>query len=330
MSAPAANSRTPAVATAKDYTGRYVVPHPVQRGETLEKIAAAYRFKHWKPIWIYNSEIQKTVGPDPNVIRHGVTIFIPRSPEGYDRVIRMLKASEEAMLSSLDELHFAQEKLAFERKASAVVWNFAGDVAQLGVGLSVKALAALKATKAAKHAIGQAKVAAQLSSNAQTREWAEQYAKARNRLTREALAADKAARASKAGVQTFIKDKTVDAGARAADHVRNTATGNDEGRLFQDAKNAAKLMKLSKELVEQTASMGEASVEFVLTALDYLNVDAASDWLVSVLISGERFDEIQKRTKSNAAKTAERLFEHVEKRIETLTEERHLLYGSAR
>lgn len=326
MSASAASNR-PVSANPKDYTGRYVVTHQIQQGETLEKIATTYGFMHWKPIWIYNSGIHKTVGQDPDVIKAGVTIFIPRNAAGYDRVIGQLKAAQASLESSLDQLDFQQEALKYEREASATMWNFASDVLQLGVGLSVKALQALKATKAAKHAVGQAKIAAKLSSNASTREFAEAYASARNRLTKKALAADKVAGSAKTGVRDFVREKSVDASSKGADHIRNTMTGDDDGKLFQHSKNAHKVVKLSKGLFETAISMGDALGELALVALDYVEVDDVSDLMVCLLISGETFDEIQRRTKASATKSAQRLFEHIEKGIEALSGERALLYG---
>jgi len=46
----------------KDCTGRSVVVHPVQQGQSLARIAAAYRFRDWKPIWTYNTRFERTIG----------------------------------------------------------------------------------------------------------------------------------------------------------------------------------------------------------------------------------------------------------------------------
>lgn len=327
MSAPATSPNNKASARPKDYTGKYVVPHPVQAGETLAKIAAAYQFKHWKPIWVYNSVIQKVVGSDPNLIKRGVTIFIPRSQEGYQRVIRGLEASQEGLETMLDQLDYMQEALKYERKASAELWNLGSDVAQLTIGLGLQAIQAVKAIKVTKHAIGQAKIAAHLSSNAQTREMIEAYAKARNRLTKQALAADRHSGASKAAFRKGRNDAVLDAVADRADEVRNAKTGDDEGALFENSVNIYKLMKLGKGLANKTLSAAEAGVETALVALDYADIDVVSDFTIS-LFSGQTFAEIQKQNKENATKMAQRMFEHFQSRIDSLTKERELLYGS--
>jgi nucleoid-associated protein YgaU len=72
----------------RDYDGKFVVTHTVQHGQTLTKIAAIYLFPRWEPIWIYNTKVERVLGDNPDVIRTGVTIFIPRSRDGYDALIK--------------------------------------------------------------------------------------------------------------------------------------------------------------------------------------------------------------------------------------------------
>jgi hypothetical protein len=311
----------------KDYTGRFVVAHPIQAGQTLDLMANIYRFKHWKPIWLYNTKIVKTIGDDPNLIRKGITILIPRSENGYNILIRKLEASKEALESSVEQEAIRQEGIAFEREASAVKWNLAGDVLTLGASLGVKFLRAAKAARVAKSVVGQAKIAAQLAANSETRQWAQACSAARSQLTGQALAANKAARVEKAAVRTFVRDKAIDAATKVADEVRNRETGDDKSNAFKNSKNTALAVNLSREAWEGVVTAGEFSVEAIGIALDYVEVATVSDWLVYLFKTGQTFAQVQHQVMDNAKRQAAAMSAFFDDKIDKLTSECDLLYG---
>ena len=66
--------------------------HVIRSGETLSGIAGQYGFSgNWKPIWNYNTKVRKTLtSGDPDLIRAGVKITIPRTSMEYDVAISRL------------------------------------------------------------------------------------------------------------------------------------------------------------------------------------------------------------------------------------------------
>src|SRR5882672_10327762 len=88
--------KTP-IANRKVFDGSVVVSHLIREGETLSRIAADYRMPRWEPIWVFNTKIERILGDDPGSIRKGVTIFIPRSRKGYERLVGRLRALSEQM-----------------------------------------------------------------------------------------------------------------------------------------------------------------------------------------------------------------------------------------
>ena len=73
--------------SAARYDGRFVVVHQVQHGENLSAIARKYRFPQWQPIWIFNTKVHTVLGPNPDAIRPGEKIFIPRTKQLRPSVI---------------------------------------------------------------------------------------------------------------------------------------------------------------------------------------------------------------------------------------------------
>lgn len=70
-------------------TNDHIIAHLVKKGETLESIAKKYGFNKWKPIYLYNTKIRKTIrSSNPDKLQSGITIFIPRSKKGYEKLIR--------------------------------------------------------------------------------------------------------------------------------------------------------------------------------------------------------------------------------------------------
>ena len=133
----------------RDYDGKFVVTHTVQHGQTLMKIAAIYLFPRWEPIWIYNTKVERVLGDDPNLIRKGVTIFIPRSKDGYDALIKEVDGSVTQAESNGDRLTYELEAEWNSKEATRVAIDFAGNVATSLVTISLKARSAAKLAVAA-------------------------------------------------------------------------------------------------------------------------------------------------------------------------------------
>lgn len=149
------------------YNGAHAVTHKVQPGESLSKIAAAYGFKSWDPIWIYNSQVHRTVGPNPNLIRAGQQIFIPRSRKAYDDLLRKLRSLKAQMSGHVDQVKHRLEGQRNKHQATRVLFDLAGDVLTLVGTVGAKAAGAARQARMAAQTTGQAKVAAHyLAENA--------------------------------------------------------------------------------------------------------------------------------------------------------------------
>jgi hypothetical protein len=267
----------------KDYTGRFVVPHPIQAGQTLDRIAhiyAAAGFKNSTPIWLYNTKIEKTIGADPNHIRKGVTIFIPRSESGYDLLISRLKAAQTALESSVDQAASEQDRIFWERKAESVWWDLGGDAATTVGSLAFSFFGAAKAARVAKQAVGQAKIAARHAAQSEMRQWAQAFSAPRNRLTKQALTATKAAGVKNAALSALPREKAIDAAAKVADGIRNRLTGDDEGSAFKNGKSTATGYEVWRKAWHGAVTATEFTAEAAAIALDYIEVSTLSDCFV--------------------------------------------------
>lgn len=273
----------------KVYDGTRVVAHPIQPGENLSKIAAIYQMRH-PPIFRYNTQVEQTLEKDPNLIKPGVTIFIPRSERAYRaRIIQMKKAALDADHLA-DRLLYELESREFELQAYKVVLNLAGDIATSMATLGMKVVGAIKATTVANATKGQAKIAQRLFANASTQEFAEAYAAIRGKRLTAALANHRTATAARQAVRHEIGAKAIGTGAAVADSL----SGDDE--WFSDA------FKIGKGLLglRDAKSVGEAFGTITETALDFLTPSGFAEmWLLA--FSGE--------TTATSADNARRMIE---------------------
>ncbi|MCJ7555571.1 MAG: hypothetical protein MUP90_01505 [Gammaproteobacteria bacterium] len=146
----------------KSYDGHQVVVHTVGHGESLSAIADGYRLPHWHSIWLYNTKVRQVfMGDDPDVIHSGDRIFIPRSPEGYGKLLATFKQLSLEMGAAGDREIYALEGQHWEYKAYTEMLDFAGDVATTLATFGLKAADAAKASKAAQAATGRSRIAAQ-------------------------------------------------------------------------------------------------------------------------------------------------------------------------
>jgi len=124
------------------YDGKFPVIHTVKRGESLSAIATHYKFKSWQPIWIFNTQKEHMLDPkgDPGSLEVGQRLFIPRSKEGYDKLLKKLEALKGGLEGSGEGQMYELDGLNDQYNAEKVAFDFAGDVATLLGSLSARAL----------------------------------------------------------------------------------------------------------------------------------------------------------------------------------------------
>jgi hypothetical protein len=136
------------------YNGMRPITHRIARGETLESIAKKYKFRHWKPIWLYNTKVRKVLGPNPDLITPGIDIIIPRSERGYDNWLGKLHVLKNKLESVPEQEMIKLEKNFNLLKAQDELLNFAGQVLTFMAGLGVRSGKALRAVSKAEMAGG--------------------------------------------------------------------------------------------------------------------------------------------------------------------------------
>jgi hypothetical protein len=308
----------------KDYTGQYVVVHTVQQGQSLAQIAADYRFKRWEPIWIYNTEIEKTLGNDPALVQRGVSIFIPRDAAGYDQLISKIEQCKLGLEFATDEIGIELEKMENEYNAMKVGWDVGGDIATLLVTYPIMALRAAKAAATAKAVVGQAKIAAHLSARATTKRFAEDYASIRNKWTQKALDKNKQAVKTRSQHTDFLKGKAVDAAAEVGDNTINRFTGREDEHL-KHSKNVHALYDLRDSVRNRKISQSDAAIDLLGILLDYVSVSTVCE--ICVFGWGGSFEESNKQIVKNAVGTNAAMAARFDQKIQRLTEEKKRLYG---
>jgi len=118
------------------YDGNQVVIHTIKQGETLSAIAQRYHFKSWTPIWAYNTEIRHVFEGSPDSIQGGVSIFIPRSEEGYKHLIIKFKSLEGYIKNAGDREMYLLDADYYRFLANRVLLDAGGDGLQGQIGRS--------------------------------------------------------------------------------------------------------------------------------------------------------------------------------------------------
>lgn len=311
-------------ARPKVYDGSQVVAHAVQSGETLSSIAAAYRMKSWQPLWIYNAEIRKTVGSDPDEIQRGVTIFIPRSPKGYADLIKKLKIVAIQAQYLTDRVKFDLEAQRNEFEAAKVGLDLAGDVLTSFASLGLKAMEAAKAAKAVEVAKAQAKIAQQLSANATTRNFAGKFAELRSKYVAAALAENRGKLLAKADFRHTAGEKAIGALAEYADRKVEHTSSEDAawfGKTYKIVTTAEASRRAWREV-----SLAARAGSFALILLDYLKPSAAAEALIWCM-SGQTVAGAQEKAGAAIEATQQRTLEHIDSQIAACAAECKRLYG---
>ena len=78
-------------------------------------------------------------GGDPGKIQVGQHLFIPRSKEGYDKLLKKMAALKEGLAASGDSQIYGLEGMENQYKGDEVLFDLAGDVATMLGSLGAKA-----------------------------------------------------------------------------------------------------------------------------------------------------------------------------------------------
>lgn len=298
---------------AKSYDGSTVVSHTVLEGQNLASIASIYRFEHWRPIWLYNSEIQRTIGKNPDIVKKGVTLLIPRNKMGYDNLIRKLHATSDIILADSDGIRASLEGEWYELEAYKVLIDTTADIFKTVSGLALKAVQAAKAADVAMKSAEQARIAAYHAMRSESRLVATDLANLASKRVRTAKVLAAKSGDATAKLTTAIQRKAIGTGAKVADKVL-ASTGVNESTTY----NIGNSYK-AKETVRKSINLLSSASKLVDVAeivLDYVKPSMMADGFV-FLSSGESvgmtYDQqrklVQEAAESVAARIAERASE---------------------
>lgn len=113
------------------YDGNHVAVHTVRQGESLSTIAKTYGLKDWKPIWLFNTKVNANLTGNPDMIRAGKKIMIPRSAQGYDKLVSQLQLLKDTAGAGNDMIKYKLQSEYDSHQGERVLFDFAGDVLTL-------------------------------------------------------------------------------------------------------------------------------------------------------------------------------------------------------
>lgn len=273
------------------YDGNHPVLHKIRGGESLSLIADRYGFREWEPIWVYNTEVHRILGPDPDLIRAGTEIFIPRSRAGYDRLLRKLQSLKAQVWGQADQLRFQLEGEHHRHQGTRVLFDFAGDVATLLGTVGFKAAKAARAAKTASTATGNAKAAAR-------------------------YLAEKEARELRSSLTGTLKDKAVNALMTEAD----PSLGRAHKDLYLTQRKGVRAIR------GVSLQGGKSFLDIADILLDYTTPSNVADGFIALLV-GETPGQTYRKALEHIRRSARSSSEMLAAKIRKYTGERNLLYG---
>lgn len=286
---------------SKSYDGNSAVVHIVQRGESLSKIAGYYRLPNWQAIWLYNTKVNRVyLGNDPDVISTGERLLIPRSPAGYDRLVKKLGILRLQMESAGDQEQYALDAHRNSYKAWETGIDFVGDVATTLATFGLKANEVLKASKVAKNTTGSGKVAAEYLYRREGEKFAE--------LLRDTL-----------------KDKAIGGAATKFDEYRTGATGKETTIAQTTHTTYSTGKKVVSAVTGFSMIAGKALLDVAEIALDYVSpskVANACIWLAT----GETVEGTMDRMSQQVKAIVKRSVDQLDAKIATFADERDTVY----
>ncbi len=285
----------------KKYDGKSVCIHIVKPGESYARIASIYNLSSWHAIWQYNTRIKKVdLGNDPDKLKVGVQLYIPRSSDGYDQLIMKFKQLKTEMQGFGDQEMYALEGQQWNYKASVEMFDFIGDVATILTTFGLKAAETARAARAVKAATGQSRVAA------------------------EYLAEKQAEKLSK-WIMDTLKDKATGAAAKYADKAHGTLTGKETTVGENTHKYATTAKKAFGAVTGYSMIGGKALLDISDIALDYLSPSKlANVYLWST--TGETVDDSFNAQKTRITATVRSSTQLLDQKIEKYLMEKQLVY----
>jgi hypothetical protein len=300
------------------YDGNYVIVHTVKRGESLSKIAAQYKFKGWHPIWIYNTQVEHAFATNgnPNQIESGQQIFIPRSEEGYKKLLKKL----ENLKLQVEGFAFGetsrQEGLEDEYKATAVMFDFAGDVATLLGSLAVKAAQVARYRQAKEGLKGAQLFAADIKLREGLKDLEEAVSKTELGKKFLDFAAAKAS------------DKFLGEGGSEKTDNLVTFGNKTVGKSLSAVKGFQQRQKLGPALKALRGGSLQTFLDGADIVLDYVKVsNVANAWLW--LTTGETVEGTIESSKRTIEASSNRSLVNLNEKILKIQKEREWVYGSS-
>jgi len=156
----------------KPYDGTYPAIHVIKQGESLSLIAQQYKIGQ-QPLYKYNREVEHNLGPDRDHIDAGAVITIPRSPEGYHKLIHNLRRLAMRMEIQKQRLLADLERDWYKFQGNVVLMKFADDVIITLATVGMSAIRAAGLARTAAMTVGQGRAAARYLAEQQAAKLAE-------------------------------------------------------------------------------------------------------------------------------------------------------------
>ncbi|CAN5586857.1 hypothetical protein BH23BAC1_BH23BAC1_25370 [soil metagenome] len=271
------------------YDGSFKTIHTILPKETLSNIAIKYGFgKNWKPVWIYNTKIQKILGSNPDVIPVGAKIWIPRSEEGYKKLIKKFEQLKNQMEEDRMKFDAQLDGDHYNHMATRELFNFAGDVATIIGRTAVMAGKAASLLNSSKNLLGQEKLATQYLAKVET-----------ENLTK------------------YLRGNLVD---NIIQYV-NSDAGDFKKGVVNPVKDGIKNVRTV------SLKGGKSFLDISEMILDQVNISSFSDLLMGQFM-GENTGQTYSRAKQGVAHTVQQSCRNLDEKIKNYTEEIKLLYNS--
>jgi len=273
------------------YSGDLPVLHRVRIGESLGKISGDYKFQSWRPIYIYNTAVHPILGSNPNQVRAGDEIWIPRSKTGYDKLVRKLRALEAESIAMADQALFQLEAEWNRHQGARVLFDLAGDVLTLVATVGAKVFKAAQGAKVAAVATGKTRAAAQYLAKKEA----------------ERLATD---------LRGTLKDKVVNALATKVDQ----DLGEAQKRLYSSQKKGVEAIR------GVSLQRGKSLLDIADLVLDYVSVSNVADGLMALTIgqiTAQTYEQAQQTIRDSVRVTQASLKE----KIQRIEQERRTIWG---
>lgn len=295
------------------YDGTYDAMHTIKRGESLSVIATQYKFKSWQPIWVYNTQVKHMLdaGGDPGKIEVGQHLFIPRSKEGYDKLLKQMAALKEGLAASGDSQIYELEGMENQYKAEAVLFDLAGDVATMLGSLGAKAFEVARLREGAVGLKGAQRFAHEIKMKGAVEDLAE--ATGTTELGKAAL--DGAAGAAANAMEDDDKAENLRKGSTFG--LKTVPKAARAGTALQSR------MKLGPAL--RAVKGGSALLDIADMALDYIKVSNVANTFLKLTL-GETVDGSLKNARDSVTANIGRGLAKLHQKILQIQKERDLLY----